>query len=340
MAERKKRSAFLMQEIESKIIRDALLKWNDLPSRTIARKLIADNPDVWLKSKLENVRTSIRYLRGKQGANNLAKAVRSNKFVEKSEPSHFIPPSDESDFIPHIVKNELSRDAKIAVLGDIHLPYHSVKALRNVFARLDKLKPDLIILNGDTIDFYKLSRFMKDPRCRSVKKEIETTNDFLDALDERYPKAKKIWKDGNHEERLDHYVMSAAPEIYDLKMVTLTELLQLNERRFDYVNDKRAIYLGNLTVLHGHEYPTPMIGPVNAARGLFLRTKASSLVNHHHQVSEHVENDVRGKSIATWSLGCLCDLHPMYSRYNRWSHGYAQVTLSPSGEFVVSNIKV
>ena len=87
-------------------------------------------------------------------------------------------------------------------------------------------------------------------------------------------------------------------------------------------------------------HPTPMIGPVNAARGLFMRTKASSLVNHHHQVSEHVENDVRGKSIATWSLGCLCDLHPMYSRYNRWSHGYAEVTLSLSGEFVVSNIKV
>lgn len=329
-----------MQEIEFKIIRDALLKWNDLPSRTIARKLIADNPDVWLKSDLEGVRYSIRYLRGKTGKKHLRTVTKLKNLIPKAEPSHYIPPSDETDFIPHVVKLGLNRDAKIAVFGDIHMPYHSVKALKNVFARLDKLKPDLIVLNGDIIDFYKLSRFMKDPRCRSVKKEIETTNDFLDALDERYPKAKKIWKDGNHEERLDHYVMSAAPEIYDLKMITLTELLQLKERNFDYVNEKRAIYLGNLTVLHGHEYPTPMIGPVNAARGLFMRTKSSSLVNHHHQVSEHVENDVRGKSIATWSLGCLCDLHPMYSRYNRWSHGYAEVTLSPSGDFVVSNIKV
>jgi hypothetical protein len=83
-----------------------------------------------------------------------------------------------------------------------------------------------------------------------------------------------------------------------------------------------------------------MIGPVNAARGLFMRTKACAIVNHHHQISEHMESDIRGNPIATWSLGCLCELHPMYARFNKWSHGYANVTLSPNGEFQVDNKKI
>lgn len=325
----------------------ACQEWPQLPSRTIARKLIADNPGVWLKTELENVRSHVRYLRGKSGDKN-RKGRGKFPFAKQLSPSvphdprKYVPPSDEREFVPFVLNTGMTRDAKVDVLGDIHVPYHSKSAVTAALDKMDQDEPDVIILNGDTLDFYKLSRFMKDPRCRDAKKEIGVANELLDALDERFPKARKIWKDGNHEERLDHYIMSNAPEIYNLAKaeVSILKLLELAERGWEYVTEKRPIYAGKLTILHGHEYPTPVLGPVNAARGLFLRTKASALVNHHHQVSEHTEGDVRGKPIATWSVGCLCELHPAYARFNKWSHGYARVMLSPDGDFQVMNRKI
>lgn len=333
------------ESAESRLIVEALVKWTELPSRTIARKLIQDNPGVWLKRDLDNVRTRVRYLRGKHGQRD-----RSNRgslgFAKQLSPSvphdprKYIPPSDEKEFLPFILDPRLNRDAKIDVMGDLHFPYHSVKAVKAMLDKMDEEPPDIILLNGDTLDFYKLSRFMKDPRCRSVKGEIAIANEFLDALEERFPKARKIWKDGNHDERLDHYIMQCAPEIYDLKTTTVAEQMELADRGWEYVTEKRPIYAGKLNIIHGHEYPTPVLGPVNAARGLFLRTKACALVNHHHQTSEHSEPDIRDSLIACWSLGCLCELHPAYARFNKWNHGYARVRLAQNGDFQVTNRRI
>lgn len=333
------------QDIEEKLLDEALSKWPQLPSRTLARKLINDNKGVWLQSDLERLRYSIRYRRGKAGAAHRNKKGAGNSKEQLSpsvahDPRKYIPDSDEKAFLPYVLETGLNRDAKIAVLGDLHIPYHSMTAVKACLDQLDSYEPDVIILNGDTLDFYRLSRFDKDPRNRSAKGEIDKANEFLDAIDERYPNAKKIWKDGNHDERFDHYVMRSAPEIYNVIEVTLSKLLELENRGWAYVTDKRAIHAGKLNIIHGHEYPTPMIGPVNAARGLFMRTKACAIVNHHHQISEHMESDIRGNPIATWSLGCLCELHPMYARFNKWSHGYANVTLSTDGEFQVDNKKI
>jgi len=335
-------------EIEAGIIREAVAKWTDLPSRTLARKLIRDNPQVFAGTSLESVRNNVRYLRGTIGHKNRdvkgkgGSAVQKTPHVPHNPEKYYIPESCEDSFLPYVVVTSHERDAKIDVLGDLHFPYHSVSSIRATLEEMDRDPPDIIILNGDILDFYKLSRFMKDPRARSAKDEIEMVFEFLDMLQERYPKAKLIWKDGNHDERLDHYIMLAAPEIYDMAKHTLSirTLLKLEERRIDYVTDKRPIYAGHLTILHGHEYPTPVLGPVNAARGLFLRTKVCALVHHHHQVSEHGEPTVRDKMISTWSVGCLCGLHPAYARFNKWMNGYARVTLRSNGDFNVLNHKI
>jgi hypothetical protein len=181
---------------------------------------------------------------------------------------------------------------------------------------------------------------MKDPRARDTVAEIEAVNEFLDILDTTFPKAKKIWKDGNHEERLDHYIRLKAPDLYDLERITVPQVMMLEARGWEYVTDKRPIYAGKLTILHGHEYPTPMIGPVNAARGLFLRAKGSSMVGHHHQTSEHSEPTVRGDIITTYSTGCLCELHPDFAKFNKWNRGYAEVDVEASGDFHLNNIRL
>lgn len=332
-------------QIGSKLIDEAIKKWPDMPSRTVARKLFDQNKGVW--ATVDTVRSSIRRRRGRNGVRNRSfkNPMVSNKSPSKCPsvpwvPDSYIPSSDEREFLPYVVTVE--KDTRALVLSDIHIPYHTRDALKVALSHGKEEDCSMVIINGDLIDFHRLSRFQKDPRARSAKGEISKTNEFLDAIDELFPKARKIFKEGNHDERLNNYIRAHAEDVYDLveKEITLEKLLELQDRGWEHVGDKRPMQLGGLTMLHGHEYPTPMIGPVNAARGLFLRTKASAIVGHHHQTSEHSETDVRGKLITTWSIACLCDLHPEYAVFNKWNHGLARIDLAKSGDFHVQNRRI
>ena len=336
----------LSDAYESQLVRQAVEQWPEVPSRSLARKLVKDNPKVFGMRDLERVRDYVRYYRGKAGTYNRKARQRAGGTAVQlcpsvpHDPTRYIAPTDATDFLPHVISHK--RGLKIDILGDLHFPYHDPVAIQVALDDMDRDPPDLIILNGDILDFYKLSRFMKSPLNRDTVGEIDYANEFLDMLDLRYPNAKKIWKDGNHDERLSHYLMSQAPELFDLasEFVNLRLVMELDKRGYDYVTEKRPIHAGKLTILHGHEYPTPVLGPVNAARGLFLRTMACALVHHHHQVSEHSQPDVRDALIATWSVGCLCGLHPEYARFNKWAHGYARVNLDTDGSFQVTNHKI
>jgi len=128
-----------------------------------------------------------------------------------------------------------------------------------------------------------------------------------------------------------------APELLDVRGMELEKLMGIEELNIRVVRDKLRIKLGKLTVIHGHEYPTLVIGLVNAARGLFLRAKTSVLCGHHHQVSDHSETDLNRKLVKTWSTGCLCELNPHYTQLNKWSHGFGLVEVDSRGHFQVQN---
>lgn len=326
------------------LVRDACQAYPALPSRTLARKLLHDHPGVW--PNLEAARYAVLHRRGRLSPRRGATRARCPAPIASTTPGHawnpqgYLPKSEERPFLPHVVT--VDRDTRALILGDIHLPYHNLPALTAAIEEGRRQDCRLLILNGDTIDFHRISRFQKHPSAPDANVEINRANQLLDALDELFPKARKIWKDGNHDERYDHYLMSGAAEVYGLLKgkASLQHHLELAERGWDYVSEKRPIYLGQLTLIHGHEYPTPVLGPVNAARGLFLRTKASAMVSHHHQTSEHTEPTIRDKMITTWSLGCLCELHPMYARFNKWNHGAATVELAKDGDFRVHNFRI
>ena len=79
---------------------------------------------------------------------------------------------------------------------------------------------------------------------------------------------------------------------------------------------------------------------IEDARGLFLRGKASAMQGHNHQTSEHTEPNMDGKIMTTWSIGCLCELHPQYMPINRWNHGCAFIEVADDGDFQVQNKRI
>ena len=306
----------------------------DMPTLTLARIMYKENKEAF--KDVEDARHSLRYIEGKTGKGNLCKTVTKSELYmteERSRNPWKLPESEESKYDPYILKAK-----KLIVLSDIHVPYHSISALNCAFDKIAEEKPDAILLNGDTIDFYGLSRFMKDPRKRSVAHELQALNEFLDVLQQFG--AKIIYKLGNHDERYEHYLMHKAPELLGISDFKFENLLRASERKMDVVGEKRIIKANKLNIIHGHEYPS-VFSPVNIARGLYMKGKVSAMQGHNHQTSEHTETDMNGKSVTAWSLGCLSELNPAYMPLNKWNHGFAIVDLSDNLEdFHVRNYRI
>jgi predicted phosphodiesterase len=311
----------------TQIVIDYCTKFEDVPSKTLAKKMYKDYPDFF--KDVEDCRTKIRYRRGSLGGRNLKDAGENIiPYVPK------LPKSHAETFIPFEVNY-----SKILILSDLHFPYQDNKAIELALKYGEKNKMDCILINGDLFDFATISRHEKDWRHRSLVDEIDTVKEFFDYLQHRYPNVKIIFKEGNHDERFDKWLFHKSPEFFDISGLTLKDVLKLNEKGIDYVCDRLPVKIGKLLVLHGHELNGS--GGVNPARATFLKTIANVLIGHCHRTSQHTEPTLNGDVIVSTSTGCLCGMYPMFARVNKWNLGFGFVSHNiKSGEYKLDNLKI
>lgn len=318
----------------SEITREYRKNHPDYPTKKLARILYNDNK-LLFKSE-EDARGSLRYIEGKSGSAHRKYVSKTDLFVKEARPlnPYKLPKSDETSYEPFILKAP-----RVLVMSDIHIPYHSIEALTTVFDFAKKEKPDAILLNGDTLDFFGLSKFCKDPRKRSFANELEAFKQLFCILDKTFPNAKKYFKIGNHEERYLHFLFMKAKELVGVDEFELENIIKARANGIEIIGDKRIIQANGLNIIHGHEFATGFFSPVNVARGLFLRGKTSAIQGHNHQTSEHTESDMNGKITTTWSTGCLCELHPEYMPINKWNLGFAMIDMG-NDDFEVRNKRI
>lgn len=319
----------------------------EMPTKKLARMMYEAHP--LLFKDIESARKALRYIEGKNGSKSKRKVVVESKYyteIPRPYNPYSLPPSEEKLYIPHVIKGP----QRIAALFDIHAPYHSIEALTAALEWLKEREPTLVVIGGDFFDFYGLSRFLKDPDKRSPAEEIRIGVELLKAIYVALkPKNGIVFKFGNHDERFEHFLwqkmgeMSGLQDLEELKEITLENILKKrlgNEIPMTFVGDKRVIKAGTLNIVHGHEFPSGISSPVNIARGLYLRAKADTICGHHHRTSNHVEQDINEQMITTWSVGALCELHPLYMPINSWNHGVALITLEENGTVDVQNKRI
>jgi predicted phosphodiesterase len=224
------------------------------------------------------------------------------------------------------------------VLGDVHVPYHDRPTVEAAIRQAKRDGAVGVVLNGDTLDSHEISSHDKDPSAPRYVREVEVANQFLSWVRGQLPKAEIVFKEGNHEARLNKYIMGRAPALFDLEFVNLRSLLHFADHGIVEVKDKRVIKAGKLHLIHGHEYQGG--GGVNPARWLYLRARSIAACGHFHRTSEHHARDIGQKYEATWSIGCACHLSPAYAPLNEWNHGYAMVELFNDDNFVFRNMRV
>jgi len=144
-----------------------------------------------------------------------------------------------------------------------------------------------------------------------------------------------VWKGGNHEARLDWYCQRQSPELVGIEVegepvLTLPFLLAFKQRKILYVEPHWFCRHKALGILHGHEWSPGAAAPVNAARLAGLKLKECNITGHRHQSSQQPDRTMFDVSKTSWSVGCLCDLHPRYRTMNPWDHGFALLATKPT----------
>jgi predicted phosphodiesterase len=320
-------------EVGEEVLR-VLKRFPKLPSNTLAKKLHHDNPKLF--PTIELARSNVRRYRGKNGALN-RKRLTHTEHLERFD----CPEPDIIDYEPYVLPDVCEH---IGVMSDIHVPYHDKDAIEASVGWLLEHKVDTIILNGDIIDDYHFSDFVRDVNRRSAKGEFEMLVQFLKYLDHKFPNRKKIWKEGNHEERFPRYLKTRAPILWDVAALSIPDVLSmyygydLKLNGWEFVTDKKIIKAGSLNIIHGHEIPGG--GNVNIARNLFLRTYDNVLKGHSHRKNDDIIKTIDGKFYGAWAVGCLCQLHAEWLPNNQWTHGFAYVKLNDDNTFMVANIQV
>lgn len=329
----------MKKSFKQDISRQYVKRFPKTPSLTLARKMYDENIEHF--KDVEDARLFIRVVRGLAG-NTARKTVKDKTLFVKKGNFKLNPFSLPKSYSQKKKEFKLpSNHNNILFISDLHIPYHDVTALSTAIDFGKKNNINTIFINGDILDFYQISRFTNVQRKRSVREELEAANEVLDVLNREFPGVPIYLLKGNHDMRLELYLAVKAPELLDMPEYKLENLLHAKHHNLVVLDDTTLVKIGKLSVTHGHLLIRGIFAPVNAARGAFMKAKASVMISHVHKVSSHTETTINGKTIACYSTGCMCELNPDYTPFaNNYSHGFAHITVEQSGNYRVRNVQI
>jgi predicted MPP superfamily phosphohydrolase len=219
------------------------------------------------------------------------------------------------------------------VVSDIHAPYQDDVAI-SVAQKITKdLQPDIFVANGDIVDGYPISRFLKDPnRLEGLQDELNSAKKILAGFRDASPKSKRYMTEGNHEARLHKTIATLdgpARELARLdnfqEAMSWRSLLNLHILGYHWIgeSDQPAIDLiPHVLIKHG-SVVRKFSG--YTAKGEYDNYHRSGTSGHTHRLSQYFHTSL-GETHLWIETGCLCVLKPDYIRYPNWAHGFAVFT--------------
>jgi len=225
--------------------------------------------------------------------------------------------------VPQIIKN----NSEIAVVAnDFHYPFQDNRVVKLWMSFLNDIQPDTVIINGDLLDCFALSKFDKDPKRQiRIEEEIAMGRNFFVKIREMLPKAHLVYIYGNHEFRFQTYLIRNAPDLRNLKGLSLEDQMELGGLDVTIVNSglKESYYkFGGLYIAHFNK--VSQHGGYTAKQ-LVDAKGVSVLQGHTHRVGSSLRSYLNGNVLGGWDNGCMCDLHPQYVLDPNWLHCFSVV---------------
>lgn len=220
------------------------------------------------------------------------------------------------------------KTTKIAVLPDIHCPFHDKKAVNLAIQVIKDFEPDILVQIGDLADFYALSAHRKNPsKSKGFLHELNQVLALMDELDDLAPR--KIFTEGNHCNRLQRYLFDRAPDLYgyfDIKMA-----LQLDERGWEYYPYQEVVEVGKVSFVHDLGF-----AGVNGTRQTLQAYPGDLIYGHTHRFNCYTGGNLKKQTYTCWNIGWLgdpaqIDYLPSVKVKQDWVKGFMLLELTPDG---------
>lgn len=218
----------------------------------------------------------------------------------------------------------MSRYKRLVVLSDIQAPFHMPQAIALAVEYIKRFKPDMLVLNGDIVDFYTASEFSKVGRGpgRMADEIAITEAEVLEPILAAIPEGcEVVWTAGNHEFRLKRAIALHAKFLEDFPGLSIQEAFKMKERGIRYVDSNNANgffwITPHLVAMHG------TFTTVYAARKYCETIGKSVIYGHTHK--EQYWRDTKAlsdQSIIAIGAGCLCKNPEDFNSLARYDRGF------------------
>jgi len=241
------------------------------------------------------------------------------------------------------------------IANDLHGSQMDKDAVAAFLADLKTWDADEIILNGDIVEcggflaaYHTLGYVAQT--SYNYQDDIAAANWFLDEVAKAAPRAKILYIEGNHDQRIekwavDQTIRNGRDAGFIAELLSPRTLLRLAERGIDYFEVGKVheaglppgwIKRGKCFFVH------QLSGGKNAARASLMRTAGNVVYAHTHQEDSSTVVYPGIGMVKAWNPGCLCIQQPLWrhSDPTSWSHGYALQIVATSGDFLHLNIPI
>lgn len=211
---------------------------------------------------------------------------------------------------------------KAIIINDLHIPFQDNRAVELAIDFIKVFKPDELYLNGDIVDMWEISRFLKDPRNgKALVDEFEEARDVISDIVRAAPKkADKVWIFGNHEYRFDKFIIKNAEALIGLRGMSVEEQLEADRLGLRVVkNNGQENYVDFGNILIGHFNAVYRYSGYTAKNVLDKYGK-SLIQGHTHRGGSHFRSRM-DETLVAYENFCLCGLKPDYVISPDWEHG-------------------
>jgi hypothetical protein len=214
------------------------------------------------------------------------------------------------------------QDGVVLVASDFHYwPGEPSVAHRALVKFCKKLKPSIVVANGDVFDGCSISRHppIGWNKLPSVKEELEVCKERLGEIAKAAPKARRFFPLGNHDARYEVRLAQVAPEFKDVHFVSLAD-------HFVEWTPCWSLHINDNTVIK-HRYSGGQHAPYNNT----VKSGRSIITGHLHSQKVTPYSDYNGTRYGV-DTGCIADpYHNAFQDYTEdnskdWRSGFCVLT--------------
>lgn len=187
----------------------------------------------------------------------------------------------------------------ILIGSDAHCwPGEMTTAQKGFIHLAEKLKPDVVVMNGDVFDGARISRhpagIWEQEKRPNVKEELEACQEFLGRVSKAATGARKLWTLGNHDARMEYTLAALVPQYEGVPGFALKD-------HFPEWSLCMAVFVNNsLVIKHRHA------NGIHAAYNNAVRSGRTMVTGHLHSLKVTPWTDYNGTRYGV-DCGTLAD---------------------------------